>query len=173
MIKSRSILLFLVTVIVSSSCSPGEKNATENAETIAPPIPSPTLGLPPTPEEVKSVFSVVSSLKVGFEKAIQEKNLDLFRETREKWNQEEKKLNALSEKYGGEVIQKSPVGDCRQAFLHLFQTYVLSSGGMTGSLDAQEKRNYEEDKAELLNLFKACETSAKTGLSSFDRSTGW
>lgn len=182
--KKLSHVFLLTACITLLNCSPEENQTTENSEATkavttetqtetveieSEPITTPSPA--PTKEEIKAVFSSVSSLKTEFEKAIKEKNQDLFHKAEEKWKVEEKKISALMEKYGAESFYNSPAGDCRQAFYHMFQAYVVFWGGATNPADDREKTAYEEDRDKLSKLFNECKISSETGKSSTERNS--
>ncbi len=180
--KKLSHVFLLTACITLLNCSPEENQTTENSEATkavttetqtetveieSEPITTPSPA--PTKEEIKAVFSSVSSLKTEFEKAIKEKNLDLYHKAKAEWGAEEKKIEALMEKYSPSAIYNSPVKDCQDAFYHMYQAYVVFWGGATNPADEREKRAYEEDRDKLSKLFNECRVSAETGKSFSER----
>lgn len=182
--KKLSILLSLMVCTWLFNCSPEENQPTENSEPtktvttetqtetvelVLEPITTPSPA--PTKEEIKAVFSSVSILKTEFEKAIKEKNLDLYHKTKAKWNAEEKNIEALMDKYSASAIYNSPIKDCQDAFYHMYQAYVVFWGGATNPADDREKRAYEEDRDKLSKLFNECKISVETGKSFSERNS--
>lgn len=179
--KKLSFLLLLTACITLFNCSPEESESTENTETTAvtttevkaeaDPEDTPSTAPTPTPtkEEIKQAFHRVSVLKANFEKAIQKKDLDIYHKTKNEWEKEEKNLDLLQEKYGAQAFYNSPIEDCREAFYHMFQAYVVFWGGATNPADDREKRAYEEDRDKLSKLFNECKISAETGKSFVER----
>lgn len=178
--KKLSYLLLITACTTLFNCSPEETNSTESnettkvttevSETVVESSPSTAPTPTPTENEIKLVFSEVLGLKTEFEKAIQEKNLGSFQKAKEKWEEQEKSINTLIEKYGAESFHQSPAGDCRRAFYQMFQAYVVFWDGATDPSSSEEKkRAYQEDKDKFLALFNECKLSSETGKRAMER----